>query len=62
MKKTLRGKRHIRTRKIVAVTRVNKRIKKLAQAIKVVNRTMETMLRKLFSEVLQILSDRKKEA
>lgn len=42
-KRTLRGKRHIRARKIIAIKRIDKRIRKFEQASKVIKRMMKVL-------------------
>ncbi len=42
-KKTLRGKRHIRARKIIAIKRIEKRIRKFERAVKVMKRMAKVL-------------------
>lgn len=58
MKKTLRGKRHIRARKIVAVTRLKKRNKKFIQSLKIVARSFPEIAR-MFQSMLEELKTAK---
>ena len=54
MKKTLRGKRHIRARRIVAVTRMKKRSKKFIYSLKVASRYFSGIGR-IFQSMLEEL-------
>jgi len=46
-KRTLRGKRHLRARRIVAVTRLNKQVYKLSRAFKIIERRMPEIARSI---------------
>ena len=61
-KQTLRGKRHIRARKIITIKRIEKRIKKLIRAKNFIERFFSNTVRDVIDIMVGYLEDYKKAA